>query len=322
MKRMVIGALGIWVAIGAGSAPAYAAPKRKHRAPAAQHQSASTGKEIQRAMGEVKWGMEREQVLQHFMNAIREKYRPQIAKATGAIEEDRLRAKMREELQRLRASLVDFNGRKTGWDVSFLKGEFTHGNGESMFVVNDSSSQNYYFFMKGRLWKWYKAFDAAAFQGKPFERFGAAVQGRFGKAKLEKGALHEGQPPTRWLEWNAAGTRVRGVDNKQFYGFYSLVFEDQGTLRKLAQLRSNKQQRDSSSNAFVEAVTGSERESDYNADVVDRITGKIRHRQQAPEEASAGGRKPTASAAAEADESPGPSRPVISDDDDPLKGLL
>ena len=31
--------------------------------------------------------------------------------------------------------------------VSFLKGEFTHGNGESMFVVRDKNSQNFYFFI-------------------------------------------------------------------------------------------------------------------------------------------------------------------------------
>lgn len=317
MKRIVIGALGLWVAIAVGAAPAHAAPRKKGRARAAQH-AASTSAEIDKAMGELKWGMEREQVLQHFLNAIRAKYKPLIAKATGAIEEDKLRAKMSEELQRIRRSVVDFNGRKTGWDVSFLKHEFTHHNGESMFVVNDSSSQNYYFFINGKLWKWYKAFDASAFRGKAFDEFGAAVQGRFGKARVQKGAPAKGAAPTQWLEWKARDTRLRAIDNNQFYGFYSLVFEDKDTLQRLAQLRSHKGREESSSNAFVEAVTSAEGQGDHNADIVDRITGKLRHRQDAPEPASSG-KSPTAAASQEP--APAPT-PVITDEDDPLKGLL
>ena len=54
----------------------------------------------------------------------------------------------RDELGKLKSSAVDFNGKKTGWDVSFLKGEFTHHNGESMLSVSENSSENYYFFIQ------------------------------------------------------------------------------------------------------------------------------------------------------------------------------
>jgi hypothetical protein len=55
--------------------------------------------------------------------------------------------------------------------------------------------------------------------------------------------------------------------------------------------------------------------------VIDRITGKIRRRQDAPDAASTGASKgkPTTTAAAP---TPAPSSPTVSDDDDPLKGLL
>ena len=33
------------------------------------------------------------------------------------------------------------------------------------YDVNDNTSQNYYFFINGKLWKWYKAFNASVFQG-------------------------------------------------------------------------------------------------------------------------------------------------------------
>ena len=61
-----------------------------------------------------------------------------------------------------------FRGTSTGWDVSFLRGEFTHGNDESMLVMRDENSQNFYFFFGGKLWKWYKAFDAEVFAAGDF----------------------------------------------------------------------------------------------------------------------------------------------------------
>ena len=55
------------------------------------------------ALGELRWGMSKADVYEFFTKKIRETYRPLLAKAPGAIEEDRLRARMQEELQRLRA---------------------------------------------------------------------------------------------------------------------------------------------------------------------------------------------------------------------------
>ena len=67
--------------------------------------------------------------------------------------------------------------------MSFLKGEFTHGNDEAMIVVRDGNSQNFYFFIGGKLWKWYKAFDASVFPAGNFGTFAQGVQRRFGPAK-------------------------------------------------------------------------------------------------------------------------------------------
>jgi hypothetical protein len=316
MKRMLLGALVGIALISASVGPAHAAPKKK-AAKAAQEAPQSA--EIGKAMGDLKWGMPRDQVLERFATAIKEKYRPQIAKATGAIEEDKLRAKMRDELARLKTSLVEFNGKKTGWDVSFLKGEFTHHNNESLFVVHDETSQNYYFFINGQLWKWFKAFNTATFQGKNFDQFAEAIQGRYGKAQAREGELTAGSGKQRWLEWQDANSRLRAVDNSQFYGFFCLVFEHKETVRRLPELRTAAPDKDRSRNALVDSVTSDvedEDSGDNNQDVIDRITGKIRRRQEAPQPAAnAPSKKPSAAEAAK----PGPDG---TDSDDPLRGLL
>ena len=317
MKRLIIGQLVCVLALGSFATAAHAGPK-KGKAKAAQHQEAPESAEISKSMGDLKWGTPRDEVMQHFINAVKDKYKPLIAKTTGAIEEDKLRAKMRDELARIRSSLVEFNGTKTGWDVSFLKGEFTHNNGESMFVVTDENSQNYYFFIQGKLWKWYKAFNASVFQGKGFDAFAGSVQGRFGQAVQREGELTEGTGKQRWLEWKDPSTRLRAVDNNQFYGFYCLVFESKETLSHLAELRTSRPESNKNTNAMVDAVTSDEAEEpDSNKNVIDRITGKIRQREDAPAPAAAKEGKPTKAASA----APASSSPTVSREDDPLSGL-
>jgi len=321
MKRVQIFALVSISLVSASFAygidAAHAAPKKKAAA-AKGPQEAPQSAEIGKAMGDLKWGTTRDDVLARFQTEIKERYRPQIAKATGAIEEDKLRAKMRDELVRLKDSLVEFDGKKTGWDVSFLKGEFTHHNDESLFAVNDDTSQNYYFFIHGKLWKWFKAFNASTFQGKTFDQFAEAIQGRYGKAQAREGEAASGAGKQKWLEWQDTDTRLRAVDNTQFYGFYCLVFEHKETLRRLPELRTAAPREERNKNAMVDSVTSgpdTDDSGDNNQDVIDRITGKIRRRQDAPEPEKGTGpskNKPAAPAAAPVDGR---------ESDDPLRGL-
>ena len=243
---------------------------------------------VAEALGDLRWGMEPREVHEHFRREVEERFRQELTKAPGAIEEDRIRREQSDEVRRLRESYTRFEGTRTGWDLSFLRGEFTHGNRESMLVVRDGNSQNFYFFMRGRLWKWYKAFDASVFHGQTFEQFAGAVQGRFGAAADRSGRLVEGGPEQRWLEWQDANTRLRAIDQTRFYGFYCLVFEDKGTLRRLPELRTNTIDASADQgHALVDSVlieNEGEGGSDAagNADIADRITGNIRRRQQAP----------------------------------------
>lgn len=329
MKRVLVGALfgalafsTVGASVGLSTIDvAHAAPKKKEKAKALKPPPQSA--EIAKTMGDLKWGTPRDEVYAHFADAIKAKYKPLLAKAGGALEEDKLRAKMKDELVKLKSSEVDFNGKKTGWDVSFLKGEFTHLNGESLFVVSDDNSENYYFFIQNKLWKWYKAFKTEAFAGKSFDQFAEAIQARFGASQKREGDATHGGGKQSWLEWQDQSTRLRAVDNSGFYGFYCLVFEDKDTLRKLSQLRTNKVAEAKKGNSLVDSVTSDEANNasaDSNPDVMDRITGKMRHRQDAPETGKKGaagsGSSPSSAPAA-----PPPSTGGVTADDDPLKGL-
>ncbi len=258
---------------------------RRHRRghAAQQEQTPPDSAAIAEALGELHWGMEPREVHQFFVNKIHERFRERLTKAPGTIEEDRIRHEMDGEVRRLRESYVRFDGDRTGWDLSFLRSEFTHGNRESMLVYRDENSQNFYFFIQGRLWKWFKAFDASVFRGQSFDQFAQAVQGRFGPAADRTGTLVDGGPTQHWLEWQDPTTRLRAVDQTRFYGFYCLVFEDRATLSRLDQLRNHTiPSQTEQGHALVDSVTlpeGSEENvADGNADIVDRITGHIRRR--------------------------------------------
>ena len=235
---------------------------------------------LKQSMGEIQWGWTPKQVYQHLKKNIEASYEEPISKATDAIEEDRLRHKMAEEARQVRDSYFEFDGTPSAYDSGYLKGEFTHKNGESLLRVRTENTQDYFFFINDRLWKRYRAFDASVFEGATFTEFGNALQQRYGKAKKKSGVLVPGAEPTRWYEWKEPQILARAVDNNEFYGFYCLVLEDPKTAARLDKLRKNKPEQGEASATLVDMVA-EQSSTDQNADIADRISGEIR-RHEAP----------------------------------------
>ena len=325
MKRRSIGLnllLALFLASPAlHSVPAYAAPAKKSakkKSKKGAEEKVPTSAEIAKSMEDYKWGMSKDDVAE-------EADRRGQREVPPAGRQDERRSRRRppahsghDEMKRIRDSYVEFKGTSTGWDVSFLKGEFTHGNNESMIVQRDKNSQNFYFFINGKLWKWYKAFDAEVFKAGDFNGFADAVQRRFGPAKDASGELAPGAGSRHWLEWQDDSTRLRAVDQSDFYGFYCLVFEERATVGNLAKLRSHTREVATKQNSVIDAVTAPvERDPDAQPDVVDRITGKNRGSRETGSVASGarGGKKGKEPAAE-------PAAPTgVKTDDDPLRGL-
>ena len=332
MKRVLVGILAALLSVGAASSAVHAdnkKPAAKAEKKAKKGGKAKGGKgakaaaapqsdKIGDAMSGLKWGMSREDLIKASTNKIKEKYRPLLAKTKDAVEEDRLRQEARSELDALKKGSVDFDGRSTGWDVSFLKGEFTQNNNESMLVVRDGNSQNFYFFIEGKLWKWYKAFDAAVFPAGNFGVFSATLQKKFGEGKPAEAGKR------KWLEWQDKTTQLRAVDETDFYGFYCLVFEEKATLDQLARLRTNAPEDKGKKHAFVESVTAERSENpDDSTNIADRISGRIRAREDAQETASSSSSSASAKgkAAKKGDRDEEESSKGVNADDDPISGL-
>lgn len=317
MKRVLVGVLASIVAVGLMASGAEAEKKKGRKSKKAA--GAPTSEMIAKSMTDVKWGMDKAALADVFVKKIKEKYKPLVAKTHDAVEEDRLRNELRAEIKAVHDGQVEFNGRTTGWDVSFLRGEFVQNNNESMLVVRDENSQNFYFFIGDKLWKWYKAFDSQVFPAGDFAQFAAAVQRRFGEGKEVQGALRPGEEERHWIEWQDKGTRLRAVDQTDFYGFYCLVFEEKETVNALAKLRpeATRQER-TSGHSVVDSVTSeSSGDADDSPNIVDRITGKLRKVEQAPEDEAPQGKS---GKGARAKKSGAPATGVSSDDD-PLRGL-
>ncbi|MDH5674641.1 MAG: hypothetical protein OEZ06_21110 [Myxococcales bacterium] len=324
MKRVLLGILSAFLVLGLAVADADAQRKKKKKG-GKKKDKVPISQNIAKSMGKLQWGMSKAKVVKLMKEEVKERYRPLISKTHDAVEEDRLRRQAKAELQRIKDGYVEFEGRSTGWDVSFLKGEFTHNNDEAMLVTRDGNSQNFYFFIGGRLWKWYKAFDASVFPANNFNAFAGAVQHRFGDGKVVEAELRPGEA-RKWLEWQDENSRLRAIDQTGFYGFYCLVFEDKATVAKLASLRSNRSDSGPKTHALVEAVTGARdaEEADDSPNVVDRLTGRIRAREDAPEPTSSGkasgGKKGRGRSSSSSSSSSSGGSPVDSSDD-PLQGL-
>ncbi len=243
--------------------------------------SARAPSALERSMGDIQWGWSPKQVYRHLKKEIEASYREPISKTTDAIEEDRIRHKMAEETREIRDSYLEFDGTPSAYDSGYLKGEFTHKNGESLLRVRTENTQDFFFFINERLWKRYRAFDASVFEGASFADFGRALQQRYGKAKAKSGVPTPGAPSTQWLEWKEPRILGRAVDNNEFYGFYCLILEDPKTVAQLGKLRKNKADGAAASGGLVEMVE-EQSDEDQNADIADRITGEIR-RHDSPE---------------------------------------
>jgi hypothetical protein len=318
MKRVLVGMLAAALAMGLAVSEAQADKKKKGGKK--KEAAAPTSEKIAESLSEVKWGMSKDELMNKFLGKIKEKYRPLVGKTKDAVEEDRLRQEAKREMDAIRKGYVEFDGRSSGWNVSFLKGEFTHNNDEAMLVIRDSNSQNFYFFIGGKLWKWYKAFDASVFPVGNFQQFATAVQRRFGNAKEAKGELKPGEGERQWLEWQDKQTRLRAIDETGFYGFYSLVFEDKNTVNNLANLRKQSDDDGKKQHAMVESVTSERTEQPDSApNIVDRITGRIRQNEQAPEAddstQAATGKGKSKDKAKSASSAP------VESSDDPISGL-
>lgn len=256
------------------------AKKQPHKA---KKVAAEASEQTRRAVGELagkfKWGMTVDEAMKLVTDDIRARYTERIQAASNAFEQDALQKQMADEIARLKASYVQFDGHKTGWEVSIVDHQFASNNDESMFIVGEKDQRRFLFFYQGKLWKQFIAFDAQnpAFAGKSFDDFADIVQRRYGPASMTFRKLRTSDDQTLdHLEWPPSGDFVLwAIDLTDFYGNYCLSLFQKSKLAEIeAGRKAHSPQAAKDTRLIDSALKPASTPGDVNADIIDQITGK------------------------------------------------
>jgi hypothetical protein len=209
------------------------------------------GAPIAEALGELRWGMSKDALLALMKKRIRIDYTARVKAEKDILRQDALYNEANDVFRRIKDGYVEFNGRKSGWDASAVAEEFTHGSAEAMLVVDDPSARDLYFFIHGRLWKWYRELKPASMGGGDFDSIGEMLQEKFGAAHERSEPRSEKGVAYRMLSWSDDQTRLSAIRRG---GETCLVFEENATLERLAMLRQHAMPRDQNRGSLLEGV--------------------------------------------------------------------
>lgn len=295
-------------------------PARPRRPTAARVAEVPPSPRIAQELGQVRWGMNHQQVVEYFAQQIRARYLPRM-KNLGQIEQYRLTEQRENEIRAVQRSFMEFDGAPDHrrWDTSFIGEEYTHSNHEAMLLYEDArGNREFFFFINDRLWKRLQARNTAGAQINLVD-FADQLEAIFGPGeRVMEGAR------LRTVRWHDDTTGMHVIDATTFYNAFCLVYEDTATVAQLATLRTNVPTKNTRvvvqadrSQPEVGHTTG-----DANADIVDRITGHIRRVQNADGGvAGPAGTTTTGVAAANGTRRADAGAPSNSTVEDPLSGL-
>ncbi|HEY5947996.1 MAG TPA: hypothetical protein VIV40_21015 [Kofleriaceae bacterium] len=224
-----------------------APPKKAAPAPmvSAEHKKALAEK-----FAGFKFGMTKDEVLAVLQKQINERFEEKIKATTDVAMQDRYRKEKKAELARTASTYVDFNGKKTGWDVSIVENEFAHNTGESMMErwENDGgkNQRRFFFFYNQKLWKMFISLDVSMIPDdkRNFETFKGVMEGQYGKGAIDNGTI----------SWRAGEFDVRAIDRLKDYGALGLVLEEPKVRSELVALRESKAPPKAETPSVIKAV--------------------------------------------------------------------
>jgi hypothetical protein len=203
---------------------------------AAALSSPDVARTIAQNLGARRWGMSKAELIAVLKAEIHAQFEQRIKVERDIMRQDALYQAAEERTRRLHSNYVEFDGNKTGWDVSPIAPEFSHGNSESMLVVTTDSSRDLYFFVRGKLWKWYRELSSGTGASASADELYDEVQARFGAGRAQREHLSEAHLAYPGVVWFDARTRVTLIRRG---GEACLIFEDTGAADRLAALHKN-----------------------------------------------------------------------------------
>src|SRR5262249_48901816 len=209
---------------------------------------------------------------------IHKKYAEDWKKAAGnPAAQDEITQKIRDEMDRISKSYIDFKGQKTAWEVSIIDREIAQSNGEAMLLIEEGAhkQRRFLFFQEGQLYKENISIDKELFEGKSFDQFAQLNQKPYGRGVAKYKLNRKGEQVLEHLEWPPSGTTLlRAVDQSNFYDTFCLVIEDRNVSGAVASKHRESALGEGHSALVRDISTPEKIAGDVNSDIVDRITGR------------------------------------------------
>jgi hypothetical protein len=289
MRRKVLSSVLVVLLAGTGVASAKGAKAKKPKTPAAQTQakksmpavSAEHKKALAELLGAFKFGMTKDEVIGVLTKQLDDAYADKIAATNDIHTQDQLRAEKKDKIAEITKTFVEFNGQKTGWDVSVIDDQFARNTDESMLVYWENSggkNQRFFFFYDGKLWKMFLqlASNQIAEEGRNFDAFRQAMEGRFGPGLVD---------PTG-EEWATSDIDVKAVNRLRFYDAFCLVVSDPKRAKEVEATRAEHapppKQEDAIMKTVIEKDPNDKPSLDENKGAVDAIIGSGHRSKPAP----------------------------------------
>lgn len=286
--RPIVAVLALLLAAAFGLSDDAIAKKKKKKPkkkpdPVAQKAPQADKRAVSELMGDFKWGMTVEETLEVVYKKIDERYAEKIKATTDVYVQNKLRKKAAGDKKKVRDTYIEFKGQETSWDVSIVDREFGHKDDEAMFVVWESDIQTgrdqrrFYFFLDGKLWKMFIAFNTEQFEGMTFQDFKKVMEDRYGKSAEKMRGNPDGTEEVDYLFWRAGNVYLRAIDLTKVYSAFCLALSDEDVEKTIYARREERNPSKKGPDNITDSVTdqgGSDQKPpEENRDVVDRITG-------------------------------------------------
>ncbi len=191
---------------------------------------------IDTALTVLPWDQGLDEVLKWCAKRLDEDYGPRIKAALDVLGRSRLTHQMQDDLRALRDAVVPFDGRRTGYEVSIVAGEFVAGAEESLLVLRLGQVQHYFFFTYGKLWKYARSLKSPL----PFAALAEQLAEEHGApTRIDRRGGSASVLPER-LFWEGDKVNMRVLDNRLLYGADLYVLEDHGIASRINELRGGK----------------------------------------------------------------------------------
>lgn len=241
-------------------APANAEARRKRKAkkPVAAQKINSAA--LSQLMGPFSFGMTKEKVLGVLAKQLNERYQVKIKETQDISKQDALRRERGGELKKIKASFQEFEGTKTGWDVSIIDDQFGHKTDESMLVYWENSpdgkdQRRFFFFYHGELYKMFITLDSTMLpnEQRNFDFFSDLMVKQYGPGKVVTETKRSGEKVPVLVDWNDKKYHVQAIDKLSFYGSFCLSIANVNVEAKVAAAHDGVKQ-SKKGNAVIDAM--------------------------------------------------------------------